>query len=82
MRLIRRDGERVFVFSSTAERLAYLQELEEDERKRHADSIREIHEDYINEIRAENSYNSGTRKAINKIRIESILESELKEDPE
>jgi len=79
MRIIHRDGRRIFVFSTQAERREYIETLIENEQKRHAEAIRDIHSDFMNELKAENTYNSGTKKRVEEIESESLLEADVKE---
>lgn len=79
MRIIYKDRNRIFVFSNTGERDGYLETLSQAEQRRHSDAVREIHSDFINEIKAEESYNAGTKRAIEKLRSESKLEAEIME---
>ena len=79
MRIIYRDQERIFVFSSPKERGEYFLSQEMIERKRHSEAIREIHADYLKELSAENSYNKGTRQMIESLRSKSVLEQDIRQ---
>ncbi len=70
------DRERVFIFASEEERRKYFDEQEITEQNRHSSAIRQIHADYISELKAENSYSEGTLKMLGKLKLLSKLEGQ------